>query len=58
MNLPKDPIMLMSYINMQLRDKYDSLDDLCYNLDSDVDIVEVLAKIGYRYNKAVNQFTK
>ncbi|MGN1246780.1 MAG: DUF4250 domain-containing protein, partial [Muribaculaceae bacterium] len=28
-NLPKDPMMLMSFINMKLRDCYPSLDELC-----------------------------
>ena len=25
--IPKDPVMLLSYVNTQLRDYYDSLDD-------------------------------
>ena len=29
MNLPKDPVMLLSYLNTQLRDNYDSLEALC-----------------------------
>ena len=29
MNLPQDPIMLLSYVNTQLRDHYVSLDDFC-----------------------------
>ena len=28
-NIPKDPVMLLSFINMKLRDFYDSLDALC-----------------------------
>ena len=31
-NLPKDPMMLMSFINMKLRDEYPSLDELCASL--------------------------
>ena len=33
--IPKDPVMLMSFLNTQLRDNYDSLDELCavYDLD-------------------------
>ena len=33
MNLPKDPVMLMSYINTQLRDNYDLLNELVKSLD-------------------------
>ena len=29
MELPKDPVMLLSVINTELRDKYPSLDALC-----------------------------
>ena len=39
--LPNDPAMLLSYINMKLRDQYDSLERLCYDLDiSESEIVE------------------
>ena len=34
-NLPKDPMMLMSFINMKLRDEYPSLDELCASLSVD-----------------------
>jgi hypothetical protein len=56
-NLPKDPIMLLSVINTQLRDNYASLDKLCD--EKNVDKNELTAKlesIGYRYDEALNQF--
>lgn len=57
MNLPKDPVMLMSYINTQLRDNYDSLEALCDALDADQTAIEAtLAGIDYHYNKEQNQF--
>ena len=31
--LPDNPVMLLSVINMKLRDQYDSLDSLCDDLD-------------------------
>ena len=34
-NLPKDPMMLMSVINMKLRDFYPSLDELCEDMEID-----------------------
>ena len=33
MSLPQDPVILLSYINTQLRDNYRDLDDLCDRLD-------------------------
>ena len=35
MALPKDPYILLSYLNTQLRDKYASLADLCDDLEED-----------------------
>lgn len=35
MNIPNDPIMLVSYLNTQLRDFYPNLEDLCKSLDLD-----------------------
>lgn len=55
--LPKDPVMLLSFVNMKLRDFYKSLDTLCEELDGNrEDIVEKLAGIGYRYDEDRNQF--
>ena len=55
--IPNDPAMLLSYVNLKLRDFYSSLDDLCD--DEDVDkqtILDKLSTIGYVYNKDRNQF--
>ena len=55
--LPKDPAMLLSFINMKLRDQYDSLESLCDDLDvSKEDIIETLKKIDYIYDETNNQF--
>ena len=35
MQLPNDPIMLMSVINLKLRDFYSNLDALCEDMDID-----------------------
>lgn len=57
MALPKDPIMLLSVVNMKLRDTYSSLDALCDDLDeSRADIEKTLSSAGYTYNESVNQF--
>ena len=33
--IPKDPVILLSYVNTQLRDNYSSLDEMCQALDAD-----------------------
>lgn len=56
-NLPKDPIMLLSMINMKLRDFYPTLDDLCEDLCIDKgNLIEKLAAAGYEYIVEQNQF--
>lgn len=55
--MPKDPVMLLSYVNLKLRDFYDSLDLLCEDLDADRnELVEKLASIDYHYDEEKNQF--
>lgn len=55
--IPKDPVMLLSFINMKLRDHYDSLESLCDDLDiSKQEIIEKLKMIDYIYDNEKNQF--
>lgn len=58
--LPQDPVMLLSYINTQLRDNYSSLEQLFDGLDIPAEareeITEKLQAIGYIYNQELNQF--
>lgn len=55
--LPEDPIILLSYINTQLRDFYESYEELCKSLDVDKEAVtEKLRSIGYKYQEEINQF--
>ena len=57
MSIPKDPFMLYSYINMMLRDKFDSLEEFCSTNDADLDeIVEKLKAAGFEYDADLNQF--
>ena len=57
MNLPKDPMMLYSVINLKLRDFYPSLDALCEDMDvSKEELVAVLAAVGFEYDKDHNCF--
>lgn len=55
--LPKDPVILLSYVNTQLRDNYSSLEEMCRVLDTEPSgIVSALSGIGYRYEPAQNRF--
>lgn len=55
--IPKDPAMLLSFINLKLRDYYFSLEDLCEDLDvAQEEITEKLAGIDYHYDREKNQF--
>ncbi len=55
--IPNDPVMLMSYVNLKLRDYYRSLDDLCEGEDVEKQtLLDKLAGIGYVYNEQNNQF--
>ncbi|MCZ8372126.1 DUF4250 domain-containing protein [Phocaeicola acetigenes] len=57
MELPKDPMMLFSLINMKLRDFYPSLDALCEDLNvSKEEIVNQLKEAGFEYNAEMNKF--
>lgn len=55
MQLPSDPAILASYLNMKLRDGYPSLEALCDDLEADLAAVEqTLAAAGYAYDAARN----
>ena len=57
MPIPNDSIILMSYLNTQLRDHYSSLEDLCKSMDLDAsEIAEKLKDVGYVYHQERNQF--
>ena len=55
--IPNDPVMLLSYVNTQLRDQYASLKDFCLSLDvAETSVQQKLNAIGYEYNAIRNQF--
>lgn len=57
MYLPENADMLASYINTQLRDNYDSLEDFCEAADIDKDeLMEKLKKADYRYDAENRKF--
>lgn len=56
-DLPKDPMMLMSIINMKLRDFYTSLDELCEDMGIDRKELEAeLSAAGFEYSTENNRF--
>ncbi len=57
MNLPKDPNMLYSVINMKLRDEYPDLASLCRGMDIDEpELLQTLSNAGFNYDEAQNRF--
>lgn len=53
---PKDPAMLMSWINLKLRDFYGNLDELCDDLEIDRNEVEtILKQAGFEYNDVLHK---
>lgn len=57
MALPSDPAMLLSVVNLKLRNYYPTLDALCEDMDAGKeDLVNKLAAAGYQYDPQQNQF--
>ena len=56
--LPKDPAILVSSINMLLRDdEFDTLEELCYAFDREPEeITDILRQNGYVYDNGQRQF--
>ncbi len=55
--MPKDPAMLMSFVNMKLRDYYPTLDAMCDDMEVDkAELEQYLAAAGFTYNPAANKF--
>ena len=55
--LPKDPILLLSFVNTQLRDNYDTLEEFCsvYEIEKET-LVEKLKSVDYEYDEGQRQF--
>jgi hypothetical protein len=55
--LAMDPYMLLSMVNMKLRDFFSSLEALCDDWDVEPALIENrLIAINYTYNRDTNQF--
>ena len=55
--LPRQPMILLSFVNTKLRDEFASLDALCddFHLDRG-EIEEKLASSDYEYDEELNKF--
>ena len=57
MYLPNDPALLKSILNTYLRDKYETLESLCDDLDLNQDeIISKMENAGYAYLSDIRQF--
>ena len=57
-HLPQNPAILVSSINMMLRDEeYDSLESLCYAFDTEPEKIKAyLSEAGYIFSEEQEQF--
>jgi len=57
MALPQDPMILLSWVNTQLRDHYPSLAALCDDQDvSQDELVSKLNQLNFQYSPKHNRF--
>lgn len=55
--LPKDAAILLSYLNMKLRDEYSSPEELCKSMDIDPEqFAAYIAERGISFFAAGNRF--
>lgn len=55
--IPKDPYILISYLNTKMRDENINFNTLCIELNIDEkDIFEIILKTNYKYDRNVNRF--
>lgn len=57
MDIPQDPIILVSYVNTKLRDQFATLDEFCrtYELNEE-ELCRTLDSLDYQYDETTNQF--
>ena len=57
MSVPKDPILLLSFVNTKLRDEFKSLDDFCDEFSVEKKKKKkTLETVGYFYDENTNSF--
>ena len=59
MNLPKDPVILLSYVNTMLRDRHVSLEDFCKTHNIPQETINVLEVKNNLFNQTTfNDYNK
>lgn len=57
LDIPQDPIILVSYVNTKLRDQFATLEELCRTCELDEgELRSTLDSIDYQYDETTNQF--
>lgn len=57
MDIPQDPIILVSYVNTKLRDQFSTLEELCRTYEMDeTELRATLDSVDYQYDETTNQF--
>ena len=57
MNLPEEPMMLYSFVNMKLRDSYPTLDALCEGMSVEkAGILRRVKMVGFECDPERNRF--
>ncbi len=57
LDMPKDPVMLLSFVNMRLRDEEINLAEFAAGFSvSEESIKEKLSAVGYTYDEKLNKF--
>ena len=57
MELPKDPMLLLSVVNTKISDHYQTLDALCEDMDvNKEELINTLRGIDYEYDESRHQF--
>lgn len=56
-NLPQDPFILLSTLNMKLRNQFTDLEKLCIHYQMDPSVLnDKMNAIGFSYDSEINQF--
>lgn len=57
LDIPQDPIILVSYVNTKLRDQFATLDEFCRTYDvNEAELRNALDSIDYHYDETTNRF--
>ena len=56
-DVPQDPIILVSFVNTKLRDQFATLEELCQTYElNQAELCQTLNSIDYQYDETTNQF--